>query len=406
MNLILEPADLPISFAPERRRGGGVLVVDFHETGNSASYRTFGWSGQEDDHVWSIDASSGLCLPAMAEPTPLCLDIDFAATTIDSIITTSVVRVFVNGHAVGTAAITARSRLRCTIPEAYLPQGEPIMVRFEHPNYVRIDMTDLGSEDRLLAMCFYSVCLYPPWMGEAATALAPSPGDCPWIEAEPPAPPSDARGVAAVYRFGAGAHDRGLLRAGWRLDEAGHTWADARHCYLDLPAPDRPGQYQARFNIVPLFIRSTLETQRITILLGGAVLGQYRTGVAATLSIPLPPELVQPGGTLSFALVLPDGVPMHEFDPSQDRHFLSLILESIEIVPLPRHEFAWAGQRADDLLPPTPLAVSDRFLDETVDELPLAIKREFGRGHRRRHGAVRKRGRQLCLWPRATQNRL
>ena len=59
------------------RRGGGVFVVDFSRDGNSADYRTFGWSAQEESHVWSLRSDCGLRLPALAENTPIILDLDF-----------------------------------------------------------------------------------------------------------------------------------------------------------------------------------------------------------------------------------------------------------------------------------------------------------------------------------------
>ena len=47
----------------EERRGGGVFIVDFYKHGNSAPYRTGGWSGQESTHVWTLEGSSTLRLP-------------------------------------------------------------------------------------------------------------------------------------------------------------------------------------------------------------------------------------------------------------------------------------------------------------------------------------------------------
>jgi hypothetical protein len=69
---------------------------------------------------------------------------------------------------------------------------------------------------------------------------------------------------------------------------------------------------------------------------------------------------------------------MHPFDPSQPPNFLSFLLDSIEILPLPTRHAALARVRDDDITPPAPLAMSSRFLDESVEQLPAAIKDALG----------------------------
>jgi len=74
------PRPVPADAIPERR-GGHLFVVDFHRDGNSAAHRTFGWSGQEHSHVWSLQSCSGLRLPAPTENTPLTVEMDFGIPT-------------------------------------------------------------------------------------------------------------------------------------------------------------------------------------------------------------------------------------------------------------------------------------------------------------------------------------
>ena len=317
-------------------------------------------------------------LPPMAEHTPLLLGIDCSCATIEPLLTTALLRVFVNGHAIGFVAVQGRTWVRFPIPLAFLRPNEPIELRFEHPAYFRMAMTDLGAEDRMLAVCFYSVCLYPPWMSYAAEQLVRHPDGCRQIDAEPPMASVDDDAERTIYRFGADAPDRDCLGQGWRFDDAGNAWADARESYVTVPAPGGPGRYRARFAMAPLFIRSVLESQRITILLAGTVIGQFKTGTEGNISVALPPELITPGGMLRFAFILPDGVPMHEFDPTMDRYFLSFILDKVEIVPIPQKHADLAPLRVDDLMPPSPIAVSNRFLDESVEALPDAVKAELG----------------------------
>jgi hypothetical protein len=360
-------------------RGGSVFIVDFHENGNSAPYRTFGWSGQEETHVWSLGRGCGLHLPPPVEETPLVLEIDFDICKVGSLLTTALIRVIVNEMPIGTAAAKGRSRLRCSIPPDLIRAGAPIDVRLEHACYVRLDFADLGTDDRALGLCVYSVLLYPPWLQPAAGALLPH------ADGERVIEPVQARpgltgesSERAIYRFGSTADDRSSLQEGWRFDESGNAWADARICHLELPAPTEPGRYLARFDLVPLCIRTVLVSQRITLLLNGAVIGQFRTGTDTILSVPLPEELFEVGGKLRFSFVVPDGFAVRDVDPRLDHQFLSFILDSIAIEPIPPRHAALARLRDDDVIPLTPTAVSERFLDESIDELPRAVKAELG----------------------------
>ncbi|WP_216856578.1 hypothetical protein, partial [Acidisphaera sp. S103] len=65
----------------QNSRGGTIFVVDFHRDGNSAAHRTFGWSGQEQTHVWSVEGSCGLQLPSQTASTPLAVEVDFTIPT-------------------------------------------------------------------------------------------------------------------------------------------------------------------------------------------------------------------------------------------------------------------------------------------------------------------------------------
>ena len=98
---------------------------------------------------------------------------DFGIPTGWHALKAAVVRVFANGHPIGSAAVTGWTRLRCDIPEGLIAPGEPIELRFEHPCFARMDFLDLGHDDRPLGLCFYAVRVYPPWMKLAMERFAP-----------------------------------------------------------------------------------------------------------------------------------------------------------------------------------------------------------------------------------------
>jgi hypothetical protein len=371
-----QATDAPPAASP---RGGAFFILDFHEKGNSAAYRQSGWSGQEDTHVWTLEDHSILHLPPAIEITPLIVDIDFDIGRTRALVTTALIRVFVNDVHVGAARATGRSRLQCPIPADVIRPGTPIEIRLEHPCYARVDFIDLSRDDRVLGLCLYSLAVYPPWMVTAASTLLPRPDGQQWLKALPePASLGGDASTGAVYRFAADAAGRLPLTSDWRFDEAGNAWAAARECHVDVPAPQRAGRYLVRFDLVPLRIRTVLGWQRMTILLNGAVIGQFRMGSDTLLSLPLPPELIEWGGTLKFCFLLPDGALIHDLDSEQRRQFLSFILDSIAIESVPNAHAGLARLRFDDVAPAAAIAVSERFLDESVEELPAAVHDALG----------------------------
>lgn len=365
----------PTAAAKTTRRGGNIFIVDFHRDGNSTGYRTFGWSGQEASHVWSLERSSGLRLPAPVDGAPLTIEVDFSIPTGRPELSAAVMRVFANNHLIGSASVAGWTRLRCDVPEGLIALDQPIDLRFEHPCFVRMDFLHLGHDDRPLGLCFYAVRVYPPWMRTAVERFSPKPVEGRIVEAViPPPVPRDEPSERTIYHFGVNDSGNIHLRQGWLHNDYGEAWADGRVCTLDLPAPAYDGTYLARFTLCPLYIRNFKTSQRISILLSGAVIGQYNTGMETSLGIPLPSELFDVGGILNFAFSVPDGLPMHQFDPTQQPNFLSFVLGSIEIMPLASEHAALALVRDDDVASPRSIAVSDRFLTESVDELPGAVK--------------------------------
>jgi hypothetical protein len=223
-------------------RSGGIFVVDFHRDGNSAVYRTHGWSGQEATYIWSVRGSCGLRLPAPVEPGPLVLEADFAICLKQPVLNAAVVRVFVNGHLAGAARATGRTMLRCRIPQAAVVAGEGLEIRFEHPCFVRLDRMAQSADDRALGLCFYSVRLFPPWLATFMDRLRSSRVPYLHVDAVPVAVPDAGDQDAAVsYGFGANEADQAFLRDGWTRDQDGGAWTNARVAALELPAPSAPG---------------------------------------------------------------------------------------------------------------------------------------------------------------------
>jgi hypothetical protein len=92
--------------------GGGLVVVDFSEQGNSAAFRVEGWSGQESDRVWGIGSRSVLRIPLQPSHRTTVLEVEIAPLQVPPLITGQIVRIRVNGTLIGVVRLEFRSMMR------------------------------------------------------------------------------------------------------------------------------------------------------------------------------------------------------------------------------------------------------------------------------------------------------
>ena len=135
--------------------GGGLVVIDFSDQGNSAYFRRDGWSGQESDRVWAIGPSSVVSVPLQASGRAVMLEVELAPGEISRFITGQLVRIRVNGTAIGGARIGSRTMLRCEIDPALAGQQGELRIEFEFPGFYRADLIGASGDDRPMS-CWFS----------------------------------------------------------------------------------------------------------------------------------------------------------------------------------------------------------------------------------------------------------
>ena len=129
-----------------------------------------------------------------------------------------------------------------------------------------------------------------------------------------------------------------------------------------------------QIGLAPLRLRRLLPTQRITVLLNGLAVSQLRLGSDTAVMVDLPAELAAGTEKLMLSFVTPDAVPLSGYAGRAGDYALGFQLDWIVVEPFPasppyRHLSRW-----DELDQTKPLAVSERFLDEQLPELPRAIE--------------------------------
>src|ERR1700722_2076168 len=93
--------------------GGGLVVIDFSEHGNSAHFRGEGWSGQEKDRVWGIGPRSVLRIPIQSSGRSIILEAEIGPCHAPPAVTGQIVHVRVNGVALGGVRLESPAMVRC-----------------------------------------------------------------------------------------------------------------------------------------------------------------------------------------------------------------------------------------------------------------------------------------------------
>ena len=141
--------------------GGGLVVIDFSEHGNSAHFRREGWSGQEPDRVWGVGPRSVLRVPLQSSGRPIMLEAELGPNHAPPEIDGQLVRVRVNGAPVGGIRLMALSVLRCNIDPALTRADGLLEIEFECPGfYVPAGLGGDSSDPRPLSCWFTFVRLY------------------------------------------------------------------------------------------------------------------------------------------------------------------------------------------------------------------------------------------------------
>jgi hypothetical protein len=361
--------------------GGGLFVIDFSEQGNSAHFRRDGWSGQEPDRVWGIGPRSVLLVPIQSSGRPIVLEAELAPAEPSPAITGQLVRIGVNGTAVGAVRIGSRTMIRHEIDPALL-RGGMLEIEFGFPGFSRAGSFGISKDDRALSCWFSFVRIYTKDMYKPGPWFPPSHPDIPVAGLSPPLPaeqPDAAAGAEQmIYTFGRSGTVSPFLRDGWHAGEDDYTWTDGTVSRLELPAPQTPGAYVLRLDAAPPVTHDNGSSDDVTILLDGIVIGQFSFREPSAWAVPLPRELYNGHEILPLTLIFPHAVRPGDLGPSKDERLLGIAVIRIGVLPLPPRFTSVECLRADQAGMAQPIVVSREFLTGDTATVSAAIRARLG----------------------------
>jgi len=360
--------------------GGGLVVIDFSEQGNSAYFRVDGWSGQEPDRVWAIGPCSIVRIPLQSSGRPIMLEVEAAPCDAPPVITGQIVRVQVNGTVIGGVRLESRALIRCEIaPELARPDGV-LEVEFKCPGFYVPMLSGINDEMRPLSCWFTFIRAYTTDMFSPGPHFPASRPDIPVIALSPPfveTPLANSKESPMVYTFGLPGAPVPAPEDEPDVGENDFTVTERSSGQLKLLAPRTPGAYVLRLDASPL-IAFGQPKQDVTILLDNTVIGQLSVEQAAAWIVPLPRELTERRDILRLNFMLPAARRDADVDPSSDTAPVGIAVTRVSILPLPSYLLPAESLRAEQAGQPRPIATSAQYGTDDARTLPASVIEGLG----------------------------
>jgi hypothetical protein len=135
--------------------------IVFGSGGNSVEYLRGGWSTPEEGVTWSVETESHLLLPPIAAPNEYLLEIYAFPLLRAPLLPLQRLAVCVNDAQIGISNCARPARVAYRIPCEVIRPGEPICIRFLHPDASRpCDLLN-SVDERILAFAFSRLRLLP-----------------------------------------------------------------------------------------------------------------------------------------------------------------------------------------------------------------------------------------------------
>lgn len=357
--------------------GGGLVIIDFSEQGNSAYFRGEGWSGQEPDRVWAVGPRSALRVPLQSCGRPMTLEAELGPCHAPPDIAGQMVHVRVNGTAIGSSKLLALSLLRCTIDPSLCGPDGILDIEFEFPGfYVPAGLGD-SVDQRPLSCWFTFVRIYTTDMFRTGLHFPANEPDVPEVAAAPSLRYVNSRATPEVYSFGLSRSDVSAEADEQDGGENEFSVTEGSAGQLKLLAPRTPGSYALRVDARPL-LASCAQSPEVTLLLEGIVIGQVRVHQPSAWVFALPRELTERRDVLRLNFRLPHSTEPTGFGPFEATPPNGIAVTRIALFPLPGSLAFPACLRAEQAGVLRPAAVSREFLLDSAATLPGAIEAALG----------------------------
>jgi hypothetical protein len=335
-----------------------LLWADF-AGGSGASCLGQGWM-TEDQGAVSVGFTSTLSLPGGGATVPLTVELAVEPWAGSPEVLCQLVNIRMGDHALASFVVTQPMTLQFAVPRDLQEPGVLVELALDYPCFVRPAVLGTGGDERALALTLRSLHVTAGNDGMEPHAVPPP--------VQPAA--SEANPVRVQFDFTNPDH-RGLtLREGFHVANDGTVWTGAPVSRMAFEQP-QDGAMLLRLSLIPLCFNGGPGLQRLTVILDGFVVGQFRLNTETTLTMLLPAELLARSTEHHVSMVTPDAVRMSRFTPGK-AEVLGFAVDWVELEAAARWADA-AGQIRPSEIGSATVATFDHFNRLPLPELEGAL---------------------------------
>lgn len=282
-------------------------TISFAAGGDSARFRTAGWSTPEQSGTWTDGPMATIVMRIPPPRRTLLLKIRMHGWRKPPEVQFQPVLVYVNDQSVASWQVGREGVFTAVVPREIAPGGGALTIDLHLP---RAESGE-GSDPRRLGVHCRDVTL--SLAGERAGTRVYTPGE--------------------ALRFGSGSEIERFLVHGWSEAEPDWQWTDGNSAALEfeMPASDRPLVLRAKMSGVAK--EPELPFQPVDVFANGTQIARWEVGALAEFRAVIPAGTVNSRRTLALEFRIPRAISPKELGFGDDQRLLGLCWHEIEISP-------------------------------------------------------------------------
>ncbi|HSH40002.1 MAG TPA: hypothetical protein VK993_14610 [Chthoniobacterales bacterium] len=286
-------------------------TVSFSTGGDSARFRTSGWSAPEHSGTWTNAASASMVFRIPPPHGSLLITARMYGHVKPPDLPFQPVLVYVNGRSVASWQVADEKVFTAVVPRDLVANGGGLMTLDLYlPRAMSPAQLGDGGDQRRLGIHCRDVTL------SVTNAAATDP---------------EAYTLGSVLRFGSDGEVERFLVRGWSNPEPGWRWTEGKAAVIELKVPPTQAPLTIRARMSGVANPPELPFQPTEVFANGKQIARWEVAELADFQATIPAEIAAGGGPLLLEFRIPKAVSPKELGLGDDPRALGLCWHELEI---------------------------------------------------------------------------
>ena len=277
-------------------------TISFATGGDSARFRTTGWSSPEETGTWTDGPVAAVALRILPTAAPLLLRIRMHAQTKPPEVLFQPLVVHVNGQSVASWQVADEAVFTALVPREIAAEGGLLTIELHFPQATTSAEREEANEGRRVGIHCRELTLS--------------------VSATPP--DSRVYTPGTPLRFGSGGDVDRFLVYGWSEPESGWQWTDGTAAAMEFEMPPVNEPLVVRAKLSGAANPPALPFQPTDVFANGRQIGHWEVAELAEFEATIPAEIAARGGTLALEFRMPRAASPKELGLGEDQRVLAL----------------------------------------------------------------------------------